>query len=64
MFKLLKSFKYAAAIVGVIVGAGFASGQEIMQFFTHFGWLGTVGALTATIMFAVIFMQIAQVDSE
>ena len=61
---MLKSFKYAAAIVGVIVGAGFASGQEIMQFFTHFGWLGTVGALTATIMFAVIFMQIVQVGSE
>lgn len=26
--------RIAGAFVGVIVGAGFASGQEIMQFFT------------------------------
>ena len=28
------------AFVGLIVGAGFASGQEIIQFFTSFGMMG------------------------
>lgn len=60
----MKSILYAAAIVGVIVGAGFASGQEILQFFTNFGWTGTIGVFIATVLFAIIFMQIVQVGSE
>ena len=35
------SIRIAGAYVGLIVGAGFASGQEILQFFTSFGWAGT-----------------------
>ena len=27
----------ASAFIGVIVGAGFASGQEVLQYFTSFG---------------------------
>jgi len=32
------------AIMGSVVGAGFASGQEVMQFFTHLGFAGSIGA--------------------
>src|SRR5690606_33445750 len=40
--KMKKSFQIGAAFIGVIVGAGFASGQEVLQFFTSFGgWLQT-----------------------
>ena len=32
-----ETLKIAFAFVGVIVGAGFASGQEVMQYFVGFG---------------------------
>ena len=32
-----RSLQIGGAFVGLIVGAGFASGQEIMQYFTSFG---------------------------
>lgn len=48
------TWKIAAAYVGGIVGAGFASGQEIVQFFAGFGWHGLLGALGATALFALL----------
>lgn len=42
----------AAAYVGTVVGAGFASGQEILQFFTAFGRSGLLGLLVTLILFA------------
>lgn len=42
----------AATFIGTVVGAGFASGQEILAFFTVFGWAGTIGALLAVAGFA------------
>ncbi|GLO67925.1 hypothetical protein M3E13_03440 [Oceanobacillus kimchii] len=43
-----------SAFIGVIVGAGFASGQEVLQYFTSFGLMGTIGAVIATALFAYI----------
>ncbi|AFM02500.1 putative membrane protein [Desulfitobacterium dehalogenans ATCC 51507] len=45
-------FQVAATYVGAVMGAGFASGQEIQQFFTNFGGLGILGILCSTILFA------------
>lgn len=59
-----KSIHIAGGFVGLVVGAGFASGQEILQYFTSFGWLGAVGALIATVVFSLLGMQIAQLGSE
>ena len=36
--------KIGSAFIGVIVGAGFASGQEILQYFTSFGLMGILGS--------------------
>lgn len=38
-----------SAFIGIIVGAGFASGQEILQYFTSFGTLGVLAAVVSTI---------------
>ena len=54
-----KIIQIAGAYIGIIVGAGFASGQEILQFFTSFGWIGIVGSIIATFLFAFLGMQIA-----
>ena len=45
-------FRCAGAILGCLVGAGFASGQEVLQFFTAFGPL--YGALGAILCMAVL----------
>ena len=42
-----KTFKVALALVGLTVGAGFASGQEVIQYFLAFGYWGILGAAVA-----------------
>jgi len=48
--------------LGAVVGAGFVSGQEVVQFFVQYGRLGWWGAIIAALLFALlggILMQIA-----
>ncbi|MGE7022934.1 YkvI family membrane protein [Solibacillus cecembensis] len=59
-----KSIQIGGAFVGIIVGAGFASGQEIMQYFTSFGLKGLIGAIIAMIVFAFLGMTLAQLGSD
>lgn len=58
-----KSFQIGAAFIGVIVGAGFASGQEVLQFFTSFGVWGILGSILATAFFAFLGMNLTQLGS-
>ncbi len=51
--KRISTLKIAATYIGTIVGAGFASGQEVLQFFTRFGLNGLYGLILTTIMFIV-----------
>lgn len=58
-----KSIQIAGAFIGLIVGAGFASGQEILQFFTSFGWMSVIGTFIATALFAFLGMNLTQLGS-
>jgi len=50
-----KSWKELASIyIGTVVGAGFASGQEIIQFFGVYGYKGAWGVFFATILFSIV----------
>lgn len=40
--------------IGTVIGAGFASGQEIIQFFGVFGYKGIYGIIFASILFSVM----------
>ena len=40
--------------IGAVIGAGFASGQEIVQFFVTYGLYGLKGAIVATVLFAIL----------
>lgn len=51
---MFRTMSIAFAFIGAIVGAGFASGQEIMQYFNSFGYWGLGGAIVATVLFAYI----------
>ncbi|MBU8791448.1 hypothetical protein KM885_11690 [Oceanobacillus caeni] len=56
--------KLASAFIGIIVGAGFASGQEILQYYTSFGLLGIIGGIIATALFAFLGMVLMLIGSK
>jgi len=49
----VSTFKIAATYIGTIVGAGFATGQETLQFFAPFGIYGVWGIVLAAVLFIV-----------
>lgn len=51
--KGVSTMKVAAVYIGTVVGAGFATGQEVLQFFNRFGASGLAGIIVTTIMFIV-----------
>ncbi|WIK65044.1 YkvI family membrane protein [Gleimia hominis] len=61
MFK--KIIKIAMAFLGMVVGAGFASGQELLQYFVAFGKWGVVGAVITGIVMAISGDAILQLGS-
>lgn len=46
-----QSLQIAATFVGTVVGAGFATGKEIVQFFTQYGAWGTIGIFFSGLLF-------------
>ncbi len=47
----ITSFQIAATYIGTVVGAGFASGQEVLQFFGYYGLGGFAGLMLTTLIF-------------
>lgn len=45
--------KVSSVYLATIIGAGFASGQEIIQFFTRHGEYGTYGVILSGVMFSI-----------
>lgn len=54
----------AGTFVGTVVGAGFASGQETLQFFTAFGPRGLAGLVLATALFVGFGVRMLQVGRQ
>ena len=57
-------FQIASIYVGTVIGAGFASGVEIMSFFGRFGIYGFLGIAIATLLFFVIGSVILTISYE
>ena len=51
------------AFIGVVVGAGFASGQEAMQYFSAFGTDGIYGAILGSVLMLIAGVSILQLGS-
>lgn len=47
-------FQVAATYVGAVMGAGFASGQEIQQFFARYGEWGLAGIIVSAVLFSLL----------
>ncbi len=55
MFREMRDiFRVASVYMATIIGAGFASGQEIMQFFSNYYLGGFYGIVLAGVLFALI----------
>lgn len=50
----LSIFTIASAYIGTVVGAGFASGQEVLQFFNAYGLIGLLGITISSFLFFFI----------
>lgn len=57
------AIRIAGAFVGVLVGAGFASGREILVFFVNFGLWGLLGTLLSAAIFVFLGMALASMGS-
>ena len=60
---IINCIRYAGMYVGAIIGAGYASGQETLQFFVSYGYIGIVGTIIAVVLFAwygTMFMELGQ----
>lgn len=58
-----ESLNIAGAFVGVIVGAGFASGRELLLMFVDFGVWGLLGAVVSASLFIFLGMALAGMGS-
>ncbi|MGL4345244.1 MAG: YkvI family membrane protein [Cellulosilyticaceae bacterium] len=54
----------ASVYIGTVIGAGFASGQEMITFFTKYGLSGVIGLILAGIAYAVLGAVILEVVYE
>lgn len=58
-----RTARIALSFVGLLVGAGFATGQEVIQYFISFGAWGIAGAVLAGIVMAAAGAVILQLGS-
>lgn len=58
------SIQVAFTFIGTVVGAGFASGREVMQFFTRFGMWGPYLIIVSTLFFVWIGAKVMLLSAE
>jgi uncharacterized membrane protein YkvI len=61
--KGISALQIAATYIGTVVGAGFATGREILVFFTVFGGGGLAGIGVATVLFVAFGLIIMEIGS-
>lgn len=52
--RLKQVLQVASVYIGTVIGAGFASGQEMITFFTVYGMKGIIGLILAGIGYALV----------
>lgn len=53
----------AAVYVGTVVGAGFATGREIVEFFSRFGFIGLIGILMSGYIFIFLGAKLMRISA-
>lgn len=58
------AFQIAAVYVGTVVGAGFATGREIVEFFSRFGIIGLIGILMSGYIFIYLGCKMMRISAQ
>ena len=56
-------FSFAGAFAALLIGSGFATGQEVMQYFVSYGYWGLAGVIVVLLLFLYVgteFMAVGQ----
>ena len=61
---MLNTSKIVFVIIGTIIGAGFASGQEIFSFFVRYGVIGFAGVILSTLLMSIIIYKTLKIIKE
>ena len=59
---MLNIIRVTFVIIGTIIGAGFASGQEILTFFNNYGKFGLIGINLSSIILVVIIYKVLKIS--
>jgi len=62
--KIMQTLQVAFTYMGTVVGAGFATGQEILQFFTRFGNLAALTIVLTTLLMSWLGTKIMLMSSD
>ena len=49
-----RTITYGGAFIAFLIGSGFATGQEVIQYFSGYGYLGLLGVLMVFLMFLYV----------
>lgn len=55
---------YAGAFIAFLIGSGFATGQEVLQYFASYGYMGILGVLVVFILFLYVGYSFAKAGYE
>jgi len=55
--KLARIITYSGAFMALLIGSGFATGQEILQFFKAYGLSGLFGVAICCVLFAFVAVE-------
>ncbi|MCE5131565.1 YkvI family membrane protein [Staphylococcus saprophyticus] len=58
-----EAVKIGFAYVGIVVGAGFSTGQEVMQFFSPYGLWSYIGVILSGLILGFIGRQVAKIGT-
>ncbi|MBP2239926.1 putative membrane protein YkvI [Cytobacillus eiseniae] len=58
------AFQIAAVYVGTVVGAGFATGREIVEFFSRFGFIGFISILMSGYIFIFLGSKAMRISAQ
>ena len=62
MSNILESLKVSFVIIGTIIGAGFASGQEIYTFFNVYGLKGLLGIFISCLLIGIVIYKTLRIS--
>ena len=59
-----KVISFAGAFIAFLIGSGFATGQEVLQYFTSYGYFGMAGVLVVYLLFLYVGINFITVGQE